>query len=269
MQKVGSHVYVGTDICNHGFVETAGGIVAIDTPMKPSAALAWKNEIARHGTVRYLINTEGHMDHFGGNYYLDGTIVAHEGARRGIVEAQVDAYRQMLGMAAPGESAPGDFYLRAPTITFNDRLTLHVGNHTFVLTNLPGHTPFQAVVYLPEEKTVFTGDNVVNKTMPFFHQAVPYEWLETLNQLQELDIETVIPGHGEIGDKSCIAWMATEAEIWIDAVKGAIAKGMTVEETQENLSFLDRYPAPEDRPDMRAGFQKMSIAHLYETLKPR
>lgn len=268
MEKVGAAVYVGTDICNHSFIVTKEGVVMVDTPMAPTAAAAWKDKIGRHGTVRYLINTEGHMDHFGGNYFFGGTIVAHEGARKGIVETQADAYRQMVGMAAPGERIPEDFSLRPPTITFNDRLTLHMGDRTFRLMSLPGHTPYQAMVYVPEERVLFSGDNVVNNTMPFFHQAVPLEWLETLKKLQDLDIEKVVPGHGDVGDKTCLATMAAEVELWIDAVRSAIGKGMSVEEAQDSISFLHRYPAPPDRPDMRAAFQKMSVGRLYEMLKP-
>jgi cyclase len=269
MQKVGRNVYVGTDICNHSFVTTTEGVVMIDTPMAPSAAAVWKDEIARHGTLLYLINTEGHMDHFGGNYFFDCTIVAHEGARKGILEAQVDAYAQMIGMAAPGEGVPEGFYLRPPTVTFNDRMTLHVGGNTFHLMSLPGHTPFQAMVYLEEEGVLFAGDNVVCKTMPFFHQAVPLEWLDTLKRLEDLDIQVVVPGHGEICDKGCVAWMTAEVRVWIDAVKAAMEKGMTMEEAQDKVSLLDRYPAPEGRPDMRAMFQRMSVGRLYEMLKRR
>ena len=62
MEQIASNVYVETQIrgCNHGFVTTSEGVVMIDSPHKPSDALKLKAEIAKHGELRYIINTEPH-----------------------------------------------------------------------------------------------------------------------------------------------------------------------------------------------------------------
>lgn len=172
MKRVTENVYVGTNICNHSFVKTEDGLVLIDTPVVPSAAVAWRNEVAAHGSVRYLINTEPHMDHFAGDYYFDAPIVAQEGARRVIQTGSVQNFIPMLSSAAPGEALPEGFSFPLPAITFSQALTLYVGGHTFRLLHMPGHTPFQSPVYVPEERVLFSSDNVVNG-MPFFHEAVP------------------------------------------------------------------------------------------------
>ena len=86
MKRVTDCVYVGSNICNHSFVKTTDGLVLIDTPAVPSAAQAWKSAIAPFGPIRYLINTEPHMDHFGGDFCFDVPIVAQEGARP-VIEA--------------------------------------------------------------------------------------------------------------------------------------------------------------------------------------
>ena len=53
MQQLTKNVFVETGVrgCNHGFVKTACGIVMIDTPQKPTDALKWRDEIARHAGV--------------------------------------------------------------------------------------------------------------------------------------------------------------------------------------------------------------------------
>ena len=104
MQKVAQNVYVETNICNHSFVKTSEGLVAIDTPTVPEASVAWQKEIAKHGTVRYLIDTEGHYDHFAGNYFFDALIVGHEGARRDILASSMEELKQMIAGMAPGSS---------------------------------------------------------------------------------------------------------------------------------------------------------------------
>ncbi len=270
MQKVAGNVFVETNICNHSFVDTGDGLVAIDTPMFTGASTAWQKEMAAHGAVRYLIDTEGHYDHMAGNYFFDATIVGHEGTRETIQASSIGELKQMMAMMAPdGQPLPEGFSLRPPTITFSGGLTLYVGDHTFRLIHMPGHTASQTAVYVPEERVVFTGDNVVNKSMPFFHQALPLEWLESLKQLQNLDFDFVVPGHGAVGDKSCIREMRITVQIWVDAVREAIGKGMSLEETQDKVSLLHLYPDPKADPATRGAFQRASIGRLYEMLKGR
>ena len=166
MQKITDNVYVETGFkgCNTGFVVTSEGVVMIDTPQMFADAIRWRDEIAKHGTVRYLINTEPHGDHFTGNHFFGGIVVAHEGTREAILAASVQQLKEQLEQTDP-QSLPlmEGFSYRPPTITFSQRLTLYSGDHTFHLINLPGHTAFQAVVHIPEERVAFTSDNVFYK----------------------------------------------------------------------------------------------------------
>ena len=116
---------------------------------------------------------------------------------------------------------------------------------------------------------IFTGDNVVSRGMPLFHQALPLEWLESLNILEDLDIDIVVPGHGPVSDKSCIQEMKSTVQTWIDAVREAINKGMSSEEAMERVSLLHLYPDPNADPEKRAAIYRMSIGRLYEMLKDR
>jgi cyclase len=265
MKRVSENIYVGTSICNHGFVATTEGVVMIDTPAIPSAADAWRTTIAAYGLLRYVINTEPHTDHFGGDGFFDAPLVIHEGGKYVIETASRDNLVQMIASASPEEKLPESFSFRRPTIIFSQNLTLSVGDHTFQLLHMPGHTPFQTPVYVPEEKVLFAGDNVVGG-MPLFHEAVPVQWLLTLDALMALDVDVVVPGHGDIGDKGLISRMKVEVTACIAIVNEAIGKGMTLEETLSNISFLDRYPEPGADGAKRAFFEKRSITGLYTAL---
>lgn len=266
MKRVTENVYVEANICNHSFVNTKDGLVLIDTPAVPSAALAWRSVIAGYGPVRYLINTEPHVDHFGGDYFFDAPILAQDGARQAMKTASLEYFMQMLNWEAPGEALPERFSFRLPAITFSQALTLYVGDHTFRLLHMPGHSPFQSPVYVPEERVLFAGDNVVTG-MPLFHESVPEEWLHSLDAMMKLDIDLVVTGHGDTSDKNLLSRMRAEVTACIDLVKDAIAKGMGLEETLATVSFLDRYPQPGADEARRVFFQKRSITHLYEVLK--
>jgi cyclase len=269
MQKIGKNVYVETGFmgCNCGFVVTKEGVVMIDTPQMPADAVKWRDEIARHGKVKYLINTEPHGDHFSGNFYFEGTVIGHEGVREAILATPPEQIQRMAQMDPANLPLIKDYKYRPPTITLSQRLTLHLGDHTFRLTNLPGHTPYQVAVHIPEEKVVFTSDNIFHKTHPFLHQAVPYEWIESLKKMEEMEADFLVPGHGEVCDKSYLPVMSAIIKDWIDTVKAAIDKGISLEEAQEKISLLDRYPMEPGREAMGKDLQRMNVARLYEVLK--
>lgn len=270
MQQITANVFAETGFrgCNPGFVVTKEGVVMIDTPQMPVDAMKWREEIARHGPVRYLINTEPHGDHYAGNHFFEGTIVAHEGTREAILNAQVEPFLDRLRQTAP-QNLPlmEGFSYRPPTITLSERLTLYAGDHTFQLIHVPGHTPYQVAVFIPEERVVFTSDNVFHRVQTWLHQALPYEWLDSLKKLEELEADVLVPGHGTICDRSYIPEMSAFIQAWIDAVTAAINQGMSLEEAQDKVSLLDRYPMEKGSEAMAEPVQRMNVARLYEVLK--
>jgi cyclase len=72
MEKVTNNVYAATDIrgCNPGYVVTSEGVIIIDTPQLPTKAVAMREEALKKGPIRFLINTEQHIDHIFGNYFF-------------------------------------------------------------------------------------------------------------------------------------------------------------------------------------------------------
>jgi cyclase len=247
---------------------TGEGVVMIDTPQLPVDAVKWRDEIAKYGPVRYLINTEPHWDHFSGNYFFQGTIVAHEGTRKAIMATSVDQWKPYIKqISAESLQLLGDFSFRAPEITFSEKLTLHLGNHTFQLISLPGHTPYEVAVYIPEEKVVFSSDNVFAGVQTWMQQAVPYQWLDSLKRLQELDFDILVPGHGRICDKGYLDEMSAFIQDWINAVKQALDAGISIEEAQAKISFLDRYPMESGTEFLASQVQKWNVARLYEVLQ--
>lgn len=270
MQKISDNVYAETKFrgCNCGFVVTSEGVVVIDTPMLPIDATKWRDEIAKHGTIRYLINTEPHLDHFSGNYFFDCPVIAHEGAREAILSTSVDDLKERLKQMSP-ESLPlmEGFSYRPPSITLSERLTIHLGNHTFKLINFPGHTPFQIAVYIPEERVLFTSDNIFYKTQALLHDALPYEWLNSLEQIGKIEADVLVPGHGDICDRTYIPEMKAFIQSWMDAVTTAIKQELSLEEAQDKISLLDRYPVEPGMEFMAHEIQRMNVARLYAVLQ--
>ncbi len=142
MEKVTENVYAETKLrgCNPGYVVTSDGVVVIDTPQLPTYAVKMREEVEKHGPIRYIINTEHHIDHIFGNYYFKGA---------GIVISHQDVYDNFMKVtpelnpydyakeAIPTDDPDGEAIFpdeetyfqdpNKPTITFEGDMTLRVG----------------------------------------------------------------------------------------------------------------------------------------------
>ena len=82
MEEVTQNIRTNTKLrgCNPSYVVTRDGVVVIDTPQLPTKAVEMRRLAESHGPIRYLINTEHHVDHIFGNYYFKGagTVVHHK-----------------------------------------------------------------------------------------------------------------------------------------------------------------------------------------------
>lgn len=92
-----------------------------------------------------------------------------------------------------------DLVYTLPKITFDHQMSIHGSNLSVqLITYGGGHTQSDAFVYLPEQKIAVMGDLVLSKHHPVMNNANPQEWLNILEQVELLNIETIIPGHGEV-----------------------------------------------------------------------
>ncbi|MDE2938174.1 MAG: MBL fold metallo-hydrolase [Chloroflexota bacterium] len=268
MEQVSSSVFAETQIrgCNHGFVVTSEGVVMIDSPQKPSDALKLKDEIARHGELLYIINTEPHGDHWTGNAYFDVPVIAHEGVRQRILDTNLEEHVARVAGMGPEEPALLENYTpNAPVITFRNGMTLHVGDHSFQMIHMPGHTLYQAAILIKEEGVVFTSDNIFHKVQTYIQEANPDQWLRALESLRRLDEEIFIPGHGRRCDKSYLDEQGEYILEWKEYARQAVERGMTREEAAENLTDLtDRYPMDVGQDGTSPRVMKMNAANLWD-----
>jgi glyoxylase-like metal-dependent hydrolase (beta-lactamase superfamily II) len=268
LHQITSNVFAETQVrgCNHGFVTTSEGIVMIDSPQRPSDALRWKSEIERHGEILYIINTEPHGDHWTGNAYFDVPVIAHQGVRTRILETDLPSHLARVAGMGPEEPQLLEGYSpNAPIITFKNGMTLHVGDHTFEMVHMPGHTLYQAAILIKEEGVVFISDNIFHKVQTYIQEANPNQWLNALNSLRYLDEEIFVPGHGALCDKSYLDEQDTYIMEWVDYVRGAVERGMTKEEAIEDLTDMtDRYPMDVGQDGTSPRVMKMNVANLYD-----
>jgi cyclase len=241
--------------------------------------VAMRTEAESYGPIRYVINTEHHVDHIFGNYYFKGagTVVHHKGVYDNFMvpTADLDPYAY-AAEAIPTDDPGGasifpdrDEYYSDPNkgqLVFTGDLELRVGGHTFQLIHTPGHTPGQVAVYVPEERTVFTGDTVFSECQTWLMTSDVDQWLGALEVIKGLDVDHVIPGHGPVTTKGYLATQRSVLLEWVSAVAVAVAKGWTREETIARVNFADRYPVDVGQGYMMNHIQTLNAASLYDKL---
>src|SRR2546426_10858690 len=241
MQQLTANVFAETGLrgANHGFVTTSDGLVLIDTPHKPSDALRLKAEIERRGPLRYIINTEPHGDHWTGNAFFNVPVVAQQGVRSRILGTDLAAHVARVASFGPEEPKLLENYKpNAPVIAFQSEMTLHVGNHTFRMVHMPGHTPYQAAIIVEEEGVVFTSDHIFSKVQTWLQEANPDLWLNALESLRALREETFVPGHGPVCDKKYLNEQGSFIREWLEYRRRGIEGGMDKEESVSDLAAM-------------------------------
>ena len=281
MQKVTANVYTDTTLrgCNPSFVVTNDGVVVIDTPQLPTKAVAMRKEAERHGPIRYLINTEHHVDHIFGNYYFKGagTVIAHRRLDENfmVVGPDLDPF-DYAKEAIPTDDPEGakifperDEYFKdpnRPSVTFTGDVTLRVGHQVFELIHTPGHTPGQVTVFIPQERVVFTGDTIFSECQTWLLTSNVDEWLAALDRIRELDFDHLVPGHGPVTTKAYLDIQRSVLMEWVTAVAVAIAKGWSRDEVIDRINFRERWPVDIGQGYMMDHIQTKNAASLYDKL---
>lgn len=244
IQEITENVWVETGMvaCNLGLIETEEGLVMVDSPMNPTDVLKWREEVNKRGNLRYIINTEGHIDHATGVYFFGGTYISHRLTRERLAGTPVSAILQHIARNDPAGLALADGYrARLPDIAFTGSLEVHFGGLKLELFELPGHIPGGVGVYLPEKRVVFTGDVIFHRVKTWLWEGDPEKWVESLNKIRSLDVDFIVPGHGALCTKDYLDEQAAIVRSWADAVGSAFQRGLTEEEAQLNVTCPDPY----------------------------
>jgi glyoxylase-like metal-dependent hydrolase (beta-lactamase superfamily II) len=280
MRQVSANIY--TEIyfwgCNPGFLATSDGVLLIDAPQQPIDALHWAERIREHGRARYLVNTEPHQDHIRGNAFFPGVEVCGQIGMQARYDQMSPAFFTPELIERTKTEDPGSVHLighpdypaNPITRTFEDKLTVDLGQHTVHFIHMPGHTAPQTSVYIPQEGIVFTGDNVFEKTRTWIQEGNPWQWLEALETIRALDIETIVPGHGEPCGKDYLDVQGQVIKDWVGAIEDLIAKGVTEDEAVKlPCPAVDPFPIGQRLFPRSALVDELNVRNVYKQVMAR
>ena len=279
MEQITKNVYAETKIrgCNPGIVFTPEGSVFIDTAQWISALLEMREFALKRGPIKYLINTEGHIDHVFGNHWFAGEapVIGHERLNELLwtVAGDVPCYEYSVDVLERQDKdslhlmpSKEDYIVNRPQITFSDRMNIEVGGTKFDLYHTPGHSDSQIAVFVPQEGVLFVGDTIFAGCQTWLHSANIDELLQTLDFLESLNAEWIVPGHGPIIKTDYIAEQRGFIYEWIAAVSDKVKQGWSQDECVAAISFADRYPVDIGQDEMMEYIQRTNVIKCYNYL---
>jgi cyclase len=214
-------------ICNRGLINQGGSVLVVDSGIGIAEAAplrAAAQERRKEGAL-YLFNTHPHGDHvYGNQVFADSPIIAHENVRQDLVNngtQMLANWQQNPRMAA----FVSDLLITPPTITFEEKATLFIGEIEVQLLYLGiAHSPSDSVAWLPQSRTLFTGDLLFNAIVPAMPPGTnTANWVHALEQLEQLGAVHVIPGHGPIQTPAAL----TELHHWFITLRTLVGEAIT------------------------------------------
>ena len=120
----------------------------------------------------------------------------------------------------------------------NDSLTIDLGGRRVKLAFLGrGNTAGDIVAFLPDSKTLLTGDLVVSP-FPFATQSYITEWATVLRKIEAMDVDRIVPGHGQVlTDKQYVRDVAETLESIASQARAAYKPGMTVDSLRAKIDL--------------------------------
>lgn len=204
---------------NAGLVAGDGVSLLVDTlfDLKLTAEmLAAMQPVTRVAPIGTLVNTHANGDHCYGNELVAGAeIIASAATAHEMTEvppAMLAALNKADGeVGALFRHFFGDFEfdgitVTLPTRTFEGRLDVDVAGRTVELIEVgPAHTRGDTIAYVPDARTVYTGDILFIGGTPIVWAGPLSNWVAACDLMLGMDIETVVPGHGPLTDKAGVA----------------------------------------------------------------
>ena len=203
---------------NAGLVVGDGASLLVDTLFDLKLTQQMLDSLApftRSAPIRSLVNTHANGDHCYGNELVAGAeIIASTAAAHEMTEVP-PAMLAALN-AAPGEIGQlfrsffgafefADITMTLPTRTFDVRLDVEVGGRVIELIEVgPAHTRGDVIAYVPDARTVYTGDVLFIGGTPIVWAGPLSNWILACDLMLGIDIDTVVPGHGPVTDKQGI-----------------------------------------------------------------
>jgi glyoxylase-like metal-dependent hydrolase (beta-lactamase superfamily II) len=223
VKEISPGVFVITDrrvplVPNIGIILGSDAALVVDTGMGPANGRTVLEVAKRLAGQRALVLTLTHFhpEHgFGAQAFKSVARIHYNRSQRDELQAKGQAYLGMFKTFGPGVAAAlEDTQLVLPDDVYEDAsTTIDLGGRRVELRTWGlAHTAGDQVVWLPEERILFTGDLAEERIFPIFPWFPPEDatidgarWAAILSELIAWKPAIVVPGHGDLGGAEILA----------------------------------------------------------------
>jgi glyoxylase-like metal-dependent hydrolase (beta-lactamase superfamily II) len=217
---------------NSTFMVGDTGILVVDTGLNATEASKLLSAIRRVSglPVKYVVNTHYHPDHQGGNAVVDPSAI--------VISTDFTRERTLALQNNPSMNA---FHFQPADLTFQQQITLHLEPYTARIY-FPGkaHTSGDALVYFPEQQAISMGDLFLNRSSPAMDDGSVESWIHALDQVLELPLKKVVPGHFELATISDLRRFRDYLNDLYEQVRTLKQKNETVEQVRHDI-HMEKY----------------------------
>jgi quinoprotein relay system zinc metallohydrolase 2 len=218
-------------IANVGFIIGDNCVAVVDSggSFKEGELLKQALQAETDKPICYVINTHVHPDHILGNAAFKDSqpmYIGHEklpaaiAAREGFFER---TFSEMLGTAYVG----AEFIAPSQTVSVAEPVTIDLGNRELVLTAYTtSHTDHDLTVFDKKTQSLWSGDLLFIERTPAIDGSIN-GWIKTMEQLQQQEVNFVVPGHGPAGDE----------QLWQTAIEKQLHYFHTIREQVRKIIY--------------------------------
>lgn len=190
---------------NSGVIIGDDSVMVVEAQATPRLAEKVISEIRQitDKPISHLVLTHYHAVRvLGAAAYQAPQVIMSDAARAMVVERGMEDWKsefQRFPRLFEGhESIPG---LTWPTTTFSDQMTVYLGSRRVDLMTLGrAHTAGDAVIWVPDEQVMFTGDIVEFRSACYCGDGHFSDWGDTLAEVASFGPRAIAPGRGDALD---------------------------------------------------------------------
>lgn len=230
---------------NIGLCVKDNSALLIDSGYSPKKSSALKELVQEKlgSKIELLFNTHYHSDHTFGNQSFGCPIISSQECKE-IMQTNLSTHWTPEEIREAVEEDPElkeewkDLKITFPTKTFKEELNHNFRGIKVIFRKIAGHTSGSSVAYFPDYKLLFSGDIVFADFYPtqLSIDPSPLELIEALRKIEKMDVERIVPGHGNICGQSTVERLIGYWSCLTSECQKVFAKGMD-EKTAEKVLF--------------------------------
>lgn len=263
LHDLGNHSYAwlapdgGWGWSNAGLIVDGDASLLVDTlfdvPLTQEMLDAMQSAEPRAAAnIDTVVNTHANGDHCHGNQLVaEAEIIASTATAAEMNDLPPAVLARMQKDFANDDSAIGQYFRACfgafefegiehtpPNRTFDGELSVQVGDKRVDLIEVgPAHTGGDVLVFVPEDRTLYTGDILFIDGTPLAWAGPISNWIDACRRIEAMDVETIVPGHGPITDKRGAAQIAEYFEFVTAETRERYDAGMSLLDAARDIDL--------------------------------